>query len=249
MNEKDFTQLNDYFNGLLSPAEAQQVQARAAKDPVFGQEFSLRKDQEAFQHRAAQRQAFSDTLQAVEKDFFEEADAKITGVAPPMTAKVNWGRWAVAVAASVALLLGAFWFFNQSTIPEYRQYAQHAPLSLTVRGIVNPEISKAENAFAAKDFQKALTSLQLVLIADPDNITARLYEAICLIELDRGEAARAVLLPIANGASALRGEAVWYTAISYLKEKNYAACKAALQNIQLDADHGEEAKKLLEKLN
>ena len=249
MKEKDIKQLNDYFNGLLSPAEAQQVQARAAEDPDFGQEFFLRKEMEAYPKRASERQAFSETLQAVEKEFFLEDGAKKTAGAPPMTAKLNWTRWVAAVAASVVLLLGAFWFFNQSAIPEYRQYAQHAPLSLTVRGEADPEISAAEKAFADKDYAQALISLQLVLGADPDNITAQLYKAICLIELDRGHEARTVLMPIANGSSALRGEAIWYSALSYLKEKNYAACKAALQNIKADSDHGREAQDLLGKLN
>ena len=247
MNEQDFTLLNDYFNGQLSPSDAQQVRERAAADPDFSQEFSLRQEMEAFPRRAAQRRAFTDTLVAVEKDFFRENAAENSQAPPRMTVKINWGR-RLAVAATVLLLISAYWFFSQPATPEYRQYAQHAPLSLTVRGVADQSISDAEKAFAAKDYAGALAPLERILTADPGNITAQLYKGICLLELGRPAEARATWVTIANGQSALRSEAEWYIALSYLKEKNYAACKTALQNIESGADRYKDAEALLKKL-
>lgn len=248
MNERDNTLLNDYFNGLLTAAEAQQVRERVATEPEFAEEFSLREAMAEYPGRAAKRASFKGILASVEKDFFQENNAESTATAPVMTAKLNWKRWAAALAAGLALILSAIWFFDQTGMPEYRQYAQHAPLSLTVRGQADEPISNAEKAFAAKDYAQALNALEQVAAANPDNITAQVYIGICLLELDRAAEARAILAPIALGQSALRGEANWYIALSYLKEKNYEACKSNLQFIDQGADHYEAAQDLIKKL-
>lgn len=237
--------LNDYFNGLLSAAEAQQLRDRAASDPVFGREFSLREEMEAFPRRAEKRRALTDTLLEVQQDFFQE-NATEKGAAPPMKARINTGRW-LAIAAGLALLIAAFWFFSQPGAPEYRQYAQHAPLSLTVRGVSDQNISAAEKAFAAKDYAGALAAIDQVLAQDPVNTTAQLYKGICLLELDRVTEARTAWLSLTTGNTALKSEAQWYTALSYLKEHNDEACKMALRAIDAGADRYEDARKLLEK--
>ncbi|MBL7825511.1 MAG: tetratricopeptide repeat protein [Saprospiraceae bacterium] len=242
MNEKDFTLLNDYFNGLLPPEAERQVLERVANDNEFATEFNLRRDMEAFPRRNEQRQAFQETLKRVGLDFFTE------GGSNPMRARVNWGRW-MAVAAGVVLLIGAVWFFNRPGPPEYRQYAQHAPLSLTVRGASDQLKSSAETAFAAGDYTKALQNLEQIQQEEPDNLLVKLSRAICLIETGRTADARTVLEPVAEGASALKTEARWYLALSWLKENNYEACKAELLKIEASASRSREAKKLLNQLN
>ena len=247
MNEQDFTLLNDYFNELLTPSDAQQVRERAATEAVFGQEFALRQEMEAFPSRAKRRQGFTDTLVAVETEFFQENTATNTKIGSAMTAKVNWGR-RLAIAASVVLVIGALWFFNKASAPEYRQYAQHDPLSITVRGVTDQDKSVAEKAFAAKDYPIALAAIERLLSADPGNITAQLYKGICQLELDQPANARGTWAPISSGASALRSEADWYIALSYLKEKNFSACKTALQKIESGADRYKDGQDLLKKL-
>ncbi len=248
MKEQDNTLLNDYFNGLLPDADAQKVRDRAAVEPEFAEEFSLRIAMAEYPSRAAKRTALTDTLSAVEKDFFQKDVAENAPAVPTIRAKVNWTRWAAAVAAGLVLVFGAVWFFNQSGLPEYRQYAQHAPLSLTVRGVADQAISNAEKAFAEKDYAGALAALEQVIAADPSNITAQLYRGICLLEMNRTGEARAALAPIALGQSALRSEANWYIALSYLKEKNINACKSSLEYIEPGADHYEEAQEMMKKL-
>jgi tetratricopeptide (TPR) repeat protein len=221
------------------------VRDRAATDPAFGRAFSLREEMEAFPRRAEQRRALTETLMAVQDDFFQEnTPEKIA--APQMTAKINRGRW-LAIAASLALLVAAVWFFSQPGMPEYRQYAQHAPLSLTVRGVSDQNISAAEKAFAAKDYAGALTALDQVLAQDPVNTTAQLYKGICLLELDRATEARTAWRSLTTGNTALKSEAQWYTALSYLKEHNFEGCQTVLQAIDAGAERYEDARKLLRK--
>lgn len=289
MNERDFTLLNDYFNGLLAPDDAQAVEARAATEAEFGEEFSLRQQMEAYPRRAALRKSFTDTLTAVETDFFQEKASKTPDIQPPMTAKVNRMRW-LAAAAALVLLAVAVWFISSPEPAEYNQYAQHVPLSLTLRGAADQAASEAENAFNEKNYPAALAALNRLLAEQPDtltkdtatvdpsrtsisylvepdtltygtaglvseppvqrnnNLTAQLYKGICLIELDRTADARAILVPIANDTSALRIEATWYVALSYLKEKNTAACRDELLKIPSGDVRYEQAQVLLKKL-
>ena len=242
MNEKDFTLLNDYFDGLLPPESERQVKERVASDPEFQAAFKLHQDMLAFPRRNEQRQVFTGTLERIGQDFF-----KADGAAPAtFRTTFNWGKL-TAAAAAIALLLAAVWFMNRSSEPEYRQFAQHAPLSLTVRGASDQLKSQAEQAFNRKDFAAAQTALSKVLEAEPDNLTARLFQGICLIETDQFSQARTVLSPIADGASALKGDAQWYVALSYLKEKNMDAWQEALKKIQPGTDQYDDAQKWLDK--
>lgn len=247
MNEQDIQLLDDYFNGLLSPENAQAVEMRAASDAAFGREFDLRREMEAFPRRAAKRQVFSDTLSAVGTDFFKEAELKKSVGQPPMTARMTRLRW-LAAAAGLALVAIAVWFITSTGSPSYRQYAQHAPLSLTVRGAAEQSAADAEAAFNSKDYATALSALDRLLAEQPRDPTALLYKGICLIELDRTDDARTVLTPVAAGSTALLGEATWYVALSFLKDKNTAACKTELQKIAPGDARYEQAQVLLKEL-
>ena len=247
MNEQDFSLLDDYFNGLLAPDEARTVETRAAADAVCGRAFELRRQMEAFPFRTARRKDLSDTLAKVSTDFFQEKGIETTENQPRMTARVTRLRW-LAAAASLALLAIAVWFFTSTGSPSNRQYAQHAPLSLTVRGAADQAATAAEAAFSAKDYAAALAALDRLLAEQADDPTALLYKGICLIELNRSGEARAVLEPMADGNSALRSEAQWYVALSYLEEKNAAACKAALLKIAPGEKRYDQAQELSKKL-
>ena len=246
MNELDNALLDNYFNGLLSPEETEAVHARTANDAEFAQEFELRRDIEAFPRRDARRKALAGNLAAVSADFFRENEAE-RPEQTNMTAKVNRRRW-MAVAASLLLIAAATWFIFLPGQPSYNKYAQHAPLSLTLRGTADEAATKVETDFNAKRYAGALAAIDQLLAARPDDLTAQLYKSICLIELDRPVEARAVLQPIANGTSALRTEAIWYVALSYLKENNTAACRTALLRLREGEEHYEQAQEILKKL-
>ncbi len=246
MNERDSTLLNNYFNGLLEPEEARAVQDRAASDPEFREEFSLREEMEAFPKKEAEQEAFVTLLKEVGKDYFKD---KIEEAPEIKVVRNNLRRW-IALAASITLIAAAIWFINRTEVaaPSYQQYAQHTPLSLTVMGNTEQSKTDAETAFAQKNYAGALTALDQVLTAEPENVKAKLYRGICLLELNRAAEARAVFEPLASGNSALKEDAVWYMALSYLQEKNNTACKAELTKIAPGEAHYKEAQQMLKGL-
>ena len=241
MNEQDYTLIQQYFNGLLSPEEANAVEARAATESVFGAAFALQAEMEAFPKKEAQRAQLQSSLQQLGNEYFKSDSAQ----APELKVlRNNTRRW-LALAASLALIACAIWFLNPRPASTYAQYATHAPLSLTVMGNTLEAKTEAEKAFAAKNYAQAIQALDVVLSAEPANITARLYKGICLIELQRCAEARAIFEPIALGNSALIEEADWYIALSYLQEKNMPACLDALKKIKPEAAHYKEAQAIL----
>ncbi|MBC7775713.1 MAG: tetratricopeptide repeat protein [Phycisphaerae bacterium] len=245
MNERDTILLNNYFNGLLPPEEARDVEARAASDPVFMEEFALRKEMEAFPRKEAEREAFIATLKTVGAEYLEEKVAEIPRI---MVVRNNMRRW-IALAASVTLIATAIWFFTRSgDMTTYQQYAHHEPLSFTVMGDNLVSKTDAETAFEQKNFDRALAALDQVLVAEPDNVKAKFYRGICLLELGRAAEARAIFEPLAAGNSALREDAAWYVALSFLREKNTEACKAALLKIDSGSVHYKAAQEILKGL-
>lgn len=244
MEELDINLLHNYFNGLLSAEQARAVEERAATEPEFGEEFALRQAMERFPKKEAERELLLASLKTLGSEYFKEKVAE----SPQFTvARNNVRRW-FALAASVTLIAAAIWFFRQEPKPVYEQFASHAPLSLTVMGNTQQAKTDAETAFGQKEYAKALAALDQVLATEPDNIKAALYRGICLLELGRVAEARLVFEPQASGNSALREEADWYIALSFLKEENTAACKAKLQEIEPGAAHYKEAQKILEGL-
>lgn len=245
MEEKDIQLLDDFFNDLLKEDERQAVLDRAAADPEFVAEFALRREMSEWPRRETARQALRENLESIGAAFF---DAPAEEQAPPaMKAHVNWRRWMLAAAAAV--LLGvAVWFISRPEPALYRQYARYAPPAFTERGAAEEAATAAENAFKAGRFEACLSALDRLLTAQPGNPTATLYKGICLLELDRPAEARRVLEPLVLGRSALRADAVWYSALSYLLENNHAACKIGLQVLIPGDDHYEEAQKLIRQL-
>lgn len=244
MEEKDIQLLDDYFNDLLPEPERQAVLNRAAADPAFAGEFELRRQMADWPRREAGRQALAKSLDTLGAAFF---DAPVAGQ-PALKANVNWRRWMLA-AAAVVLLGVAVWFLSAPEPSLYRQYAQYSPPTFTERGTAGSAAAAAEAAFRAGRYAEALTEIDRMLAAQPGDPGALLYKGICLLELNRPAEARAVLEPLSQGRSALRAEAAWFYALSYLLENNREACKTALQQLSPGEDHYDEAQKLLEQLN
>lgn len=243
MEEKDIQLLDDFFNDLLREDDRQAVLDRLEREPAFAAEFELRREMSEWPRRETARQALRENLESIGAAFF---DAPAEEQAPPaMKAHVNWRRWMLAAA----VLLGvAVWFISRPEPALYRQYAHYAPPAFTERGAAEEAATAAENAFKAGRFEACLSALDRLLTAQPGNPTATLYKGICLLELDRPAEARRVLEPLVLGRSALRADAVWYSALSYLLENNHAACKIGLQVLIPGDDHYEEAQKLIRQL-
>lgn len=241
MNEQDSSRLDDYFNGLLPENDRQTMLDRSRREPDFGREFQLREEMENWLRAAPARQQFNGQLDVLRAEFFEEKRA-----AKPSFQVVRGRRFLLAIAASIALALAAIWFFNQPDEPVYADFANHEPLALTVRGGSPTATGEADASrfFNEKNWSAALSELEKLAAAQPDETEIEFHRAICLLELNRTGEAREQFQRLASGASAWASEARWYLALTFLKEKNGPRCLEILEQIQADDRHFGEAEKL-----
>lgn len=70
MNEKDFTLIHNYFNGLLSPQDVVMVEQRVMRDEVFKQEFELQKIWKPIHGEGENDRSSLNLLQLLKRSFF-----------------------------------------------------------------------------------------------------------------------------------------------------------------------------------
>lgn len=151
----------------------------------------------------------------------------------------------IAVAASVILIVS---IFRLNGNLNYNDFANHQQLDLVVRGTTDEHLTIAQDAFNAKDYEIAEKELRTVLYADNSNTEVQLYLGVSLLEQDKFELAEATFNTLKNGKSIYKNKAIWYLALTKLKQKDYKNCELLLKLIPKDSEDYGNAKKLLRKL-
>ena len=131
----------------------------------------------------------------------------------------------------------------------HEDYSDHGVISLSVRGGIEDVVINAQNAFNQKNYKAAEVYLSEILKTDSDNDEVKLYRAISQIEQDKFEEADTVLKQMASGKSAYKNEALWYAALSKLKQEDTKACVTLLKGLSEDTIYYEKAQKLIDKLD
>lgn len=167
--------------------------------------------------------------------------------------KVFWlgSRSVRAVAATLALLLVSIFVIKnlvqQPSSPTYADLAQHPPLALTQMSADHSEETAtlaAEQAFNSGNYAQAAQALQRHLQVQPEDQLAQLYLAISFIETDRLKDARNILQSLTTSPD-FRDKALWYLALSYIKEGNEKQAKTYLKDISPTAKEYQQAQRLL----
>lgn len=130
--------------------------------------------------------------------------------------------------------------------PSYSDYNMHNEANFIERSEGNPELKIAQDYFNNKNYQKA--SETFAKIENLTNPEIQLYYAISLIETDDYSKSNILLENISQGISVYKEEAIWYLALSSLKQKKYDESKKYLQQITEDSEKYSQAQKLLNDL-
>ncbi|MDY8136789.1 hypothetical protein [Aquimarina sp. 2201CG5-10] len=155
--------------------------------------------------------------------------------------------WAYAVAASVAVVFGVY-FFGQSN-PVYKDYASIPELTITERGIANDEVKSAENAFNSENYALAEEVLAELLTKNPSNTQYQFYYGISLLEQDKYEKATVTFKKLQKGNSVFQHKALWFEALNQLKQKKYNECVELLKILPEEAEDYNKAQELLKRLD
>ncbi|WP_055446961.1 tetratricopeptide repeat protein [Lacinutrix mariniflava] len=248
MEDQDYILFDNYINNELSEDEISAFEERMDKDLVFANSFNLYLETTIFLQNSIRNEDetndFKKNLETISKDYFSQDKVKSTTSVETKTKPFTLVKY--LVAACIALLFGVFAFNQFGGEPSYSDFNSHEPMTI-VRGNVK-DLIQATKAFNNKEYEKANILLKNVLENDPDNSELQLYYAITNIELDNFKVADKELNKLINGASAYKDRALWYSALSRLKQKNIDATIVLLKQITEEADDYKEAQKLLDKL-
>ncbi|MEN3323522.1 hypothetical protein VP395_07270 [Mariniflexile soesokkakense] len=244
MQDQDYILFENYLLGNLSKEDVIAFENRLESDSKFKESFntyieltSFLKDK--FEGEVASN-AFQNNLKNISQSYFEKQEAP--------KKQMRFKPWLYATAASVVLLISIV-LFNNLSAPVYQDYANYDSISLTIRGEQDALLHTAENAFNNKDFAKAEEAFKSLMVLDKDNAELQFYSAVSNIELDKFEKAEILLANLIKGQSVFKNKAIWYLALSNLKQKEFDDCLEILKTIPEGADDYDRAQKLIKKLD
>jgi len=252
MEEKDYIQFEDYLFGTLNEKETAVFEEKLKTNNAFAEAFQTYKNLSNYLSdkygNETESAAFRSNLSSISNKYFKEKLEVSEDVSEEKSNKKPFEFYKYVIAACVIVMFGVF-TFNQFSSPSYSDYNNFDVVSLTVRGENDALLKTAEDAFNSKDFAAAEKAFAKLIETNKDNVAWNLYSAISHIELSDYEAADDVLTEIANGNSAYKNKAIWYLALSKLKQEDLLACVDVLKTIPEEADDYKRAQKLLEKLD
>jgi predicted Zn-dependent protease len=244
MKEKQYLTFEKYIDQELNKEEKNAFEAKLNSDSELQKEFEIYKSLNSsldtkFKNEESEI-ALRKTLNNLGAKFIKQNKAKKQKIISLFNYK------SIMIAASIALLISLFIFKNGK--PVYNDFSNHNALELVVRGENNSTIVKAENAFNSKNYKEALQQLTILSNAYPNDTEIKLYQGISYLELGNYTNAETIFNEISQGNSAFATTAIWYKALSYLKQKKFKECKAILKTIPKGSDKYPQAKKLLKQL-
>ena len=244
MENNDIQLFTDYIERNLSNAELESFENRLNADTGFSDAFEEFKDiYEVIENQFSSERA--DVLENIKK-----ADAKFKYENPQEINKkktIQFKPWQMGIAATILLAIGLF-VFNSLGKPSYSEYAQPGEIVLTVRSDVDSISKQAETTFNSRNYQQAISYFDELLEKSPENAEIMFYKAIALVETDKFDKADDLLRSLSEGKSVYAYKAVYWQALSKVKQKNYADAKKILQTIPANEPEYKMAKKLLSQL-
>ncbi|KRB54579.1 tol-pal system YbgF family protein [Flavobacterium sp. Root186] len=240
MNEERYILFDEYLQGELTIEAKNDFEKQLVEDPEFALEFETFKNiQFQLDNKFGfeqERQAFKENLSQIAEKHFDNKP-KVIGLKP----------WYLAVAASVAVLFGLF-FFNYNQNPVYGDYNNPEHASFTERSTSDETLKQAEKAYNHKTYNKAIPLFETIL---QKNKTAEIqfFYGVSLLEESHYIKAEAIFNELKAGSSAYKEKAVWYLALSKLKQKDYEGCKKILETISEDYEGYDQVEELLHQLD
>jgi len=241
MNEERYLLFDQYLQGELSADEKNTFEKQLAEDVQFASEFETFK---TVHHQLEnkfgfekEREAFKENLSEIAAKHFNTDKSKVILMKP----------WYIAVAASVAILFGLF-FFDYNQNPAFADYHHYETAAFTERGTADQTLKEAETAFNDKKYAVAIPLFESVL-KETKTPEMQYYYGVSLLEENEFKKAEIVFNELKAGTSVYKEKAKWNLALSKLKQKDYKGCKQVLLTISEDYEDYDEVQELLHELD
>lgn len=243
-----YARIEDYLDNALTDAERAAFEAEARADPAVADALGLAREARErlarqWSHERAEAE-LKETLSSLGKQHFGGNSAKKTILAHPT--RVRW--WLAAAAAAIILAVWLAWPREADALYERYRTFPEAAFALKNGGTSGQALDAAAKSFNDRDFAPALAALNAHLNTTPNDLEARFFAGLCQLELGQLAEAEATFRQILSPENAWSGEARWYLALTYLRQKKTGQCKEALRQIPPGGAHHAEAQELLQKI-
>lgn len=240
MKEEMYLLFENFLDGQLSNEERLDFEERLKKDLDFQNDFEMYKETSAYLKNKFDPEtiSFKENINTISNNYFSNSNKKEKRV-------VKLETWYYA-AASIVVLLG-FWFFMQNSNPQYSDYNTHEMAAFVERAESNSDIKMAEVAFNSKNYKEASLYLEKILKNNPSSEFQYFY-AISLLEQNQFLKAETQLDTLKRSNTIYKEKALWYLALSKLKQEKWEECKSYLNQIPETSEDYEKAQQLLDKL-
>lgn len=240
MNEEHYILFENYLSNELSAEEKINFEKQLSEDTELATAFEIFKELNLHLENkfgnAKELKAFKKNLKSISKEHFKTKKPKVVSLKP----------WQYAIAASIAILVGLFVFQNIN--PSFDDYNNPEMATFVERGDVNENLKLAQDAFNDKNYKTAISHFEAVLKANKSPEIQYFY-AISLLEDNQFQKAETNLAELKSGTSIYKNKAIWYLALSKLKQKDYDSCKEILQTIPDDYEDYDQVQELLNELD
>jgi len=240
MNEERYILFGQYLENELSAEEKTNFEKQLVEDQELATAFETFKELNLHLENkfgnAPELKAFKKNLKSISKEHFKTKKTKVVALKP----------WQYAIAASVAILAGLFFFQNIN--PSFEDYDNPEMATFTERGDVNENLKMAQDAFNAKNYKAAIPYFEGVL-KEKRSPEIQYFYSVSLLEDNQFQKAEANLLELKSGNSIYKTKSTWYLALSKLKQKDYKSCKEILLTIPDDFEDYDKVQELLNELD
>lgn len=241
MDEQKYLLFDQYLHNEMTDEERNLFESQLSNDMKLKSEFeTFREMRFQLENKFAieeERQAFKTSLKTISQEHFKSSQPKV----------IQFKPWYLAAAASVAVLLGVF-FFSHNSKPNFENFNQPEQAYFTERGNAELPLQQAEIAYNNKNYKEAVLLFEKVL---KENKTAEIqyFYGLALLQENQFVKAESVFNELKSGKSVYKNKATWNLALSKLKQKDFNATKEILLTIPSDYENYEEVEKLLKQLD
>jgi tetratricopeptide (TPR) repeat protein len=224
----------------LSGEEKASFEKQLAEDQEFESSFEIFKD---LNFHLENKFGNETDLNAFKKNLKSISTAHVKTEKPKV---ISFKPWQYAIAASVAIIFGMFFFQNIN--PEFEDYNNPENASFIERGDANENLKIAEVAFNEKNYSTAIPHFEAILKENKSSEIQYFY-AVSLLEVNQYHKSETVLTELMSGNSIYKNKAIWYLALSKLKQKDYYSTKKLLESIPDDYENYDQVQDLLNELD
>lgn len=230
VSETLMDRMDSYLDGKMSEKERQSFDAELASDPELAQAFEIHKEAIL----SIESYGVKDEIADIIRQNRNKSGAK--------RRTISIHRNLIAVAASVVILLGAFFFLKPSGLTPglslYNSLYQTDPGLPTLMGATdNPIFTEAMVSYKEGDYQKALESFNVLSLANPGNDTLAFYQGACYLELDQPQESLQAFQQIDTDKPIWGNKAEWYSAMARLKAGQLDEARELFGKIAADETH------------